>query len=93
MCFWIYVFVFLDQEERLMRKQKEYENEIKLLSGTIQRLESHLSEQTKSVAEVLFFVKFLIKSFFKLNWVLLCEKNRKSTLNFYSSSLKTKIIE
>jgi len=39
------------QEERLMRKQKEYEIEIKNLNDTIQRLESHLAEQTKSVAE------------------------------------------
>jgi hypothetical protein len=35
-----------------MRKQNEYENEIRLLNETIQRLENHLAEQSKSVAEV-----------------------------------------
>lgn len=34
-----------------MRKQKEYESEIRNLNETIQRLENHLAEQTKSVAE------------------------------------------
>lgn len=39
------------QEERLLKKQKEYENEIRSLNETIQRLENHLAEQSKSVAE------------------------------------------
>ena len=39
------------QEDRLIRKQKEYENEIRNLNDTIQRLECHLAEQSKSVAE------------------------------------------
>ena len=40
------------QEDRLLKQQKEYENEIKLLNETIQRLENHLAEQTKQVAQV-----------------------------------------
>ncbi len=34
-----------------MRQQKEYDNEIRMLNETIRRLENHLAEQTKSVAE------------------------------------------
>lgn len=41
----------LVQEERLARKQKDYENEIKNLNVIIQRLENHLAEQSKMVAE------------------------------------------
>jgi chromosome segregation ATPase len=39
------------QEERLFKQQKEYENEIRQLNETIQRLEDHLAEQSKTVAE------------------------------------------
>lgn len=35
----------------MLKKQKEYENEIKSLNETIQRLENHLAEQSKTVAE------------------------------------------
>lgn len=40
------------QEDRLLKQQKEYENEIKMLNETIHRLENHLAEQTKQVAQV-----------------------------------------
>ena len=36
-----------------MKKQKEYENEIRFLNETVQRLENHLAEQSKAVAEVI----------------------------------------
>jgi seryl-tRNA synthetase len=50
------------QEERLIRQQKEYENEVRQLSETIQRLENHLAEQTKETAEVFItFTNFLSK--------------------------------
>lgn len=39
------------QEERLNKKQKEYEAEIRSLNETIQRLENHLAEQSKQAAE------------------------------------------
>ena len=49
---YVFIFVILSvQEDRLARKQKEYEKEIKNLNDTIQRLESHLAEQSKMVAE------------------------------------------
>ena len=38
-------------EERLNKQQKEYESEIRMLTGTVQRLENHLSEQAKLMAE------------------------------------------
>ena len=40
-------------EERVLKQQREYENEIKLLNETIQRLENHLSEQTRLVTQVI----------------------------------------
>jgi hypothetical protein len=40
------------QESRLAKQQKEYDEEIKKLNETIRRLENHLAEQTKEVAEV-----------------------------------------
>ena len=40
------------QEERLLKRIKDYENESKHLRETIQRLESHLGEQIKLVEEV-----------------------------------------
>ncbi len=39
------------QEARLLRQQKEYDNEIRNLNETVRSLENHLAEQTKSVAE------------------------------------------
>lgn len=39
-------------EERVLKQQREYENEIKILNETIQRLENHLSEQTRLVTQV-----------------------------------------
>lgn len=41
----------LVHEEKLMRQQKEYESEIRQLNATILRLENHLAEQSKQVAE------------------------------------------
>ena len=38
-------------EQRLMKQQAEYENEIRVLNETVQRLENHLAEQTKQMAE------------------------------------------
>ena len=40
------------QEERLLKRIKDHENESKNLRETIQRLENHLSEQSKLVEEV-----------------------------------------
>lgn len=34
------------------KQQKEYESEIRMLNETIHRLENHLAEQSKNVAEV-----------------------------------------
>jgi hypothetical protein len=36
----------------LEKQQKEYESEIRMLNETIHRLENHLAEQSKNVAEV-----------------------------------------
>ena len=44
-------FIFQVHEQRLARQQKDYENEIRNLNETIQRLENHLAEQSKMVAE------------------------------------------
>jgi len=43
------------QENRLLKQQKEYDEEIKKLNETISRLENHLAEQSKEVAEVSFY--------------------------------------
>ncbi len=44
------------QEERLVKKMKEHENESKNLRETIQRLENHLSDQIKLVEEVIYIL-------------------------------------
>lgn len=41
------------QEEKVARQLREYEQESRRLHETIQRLEDHLAEQTKAVAEVI----------------------------------------
>ena len=63
-----------------MKKQKEYENEIRFLNETIQRLENHLAEQSKAVAEVI-AKSFHVQALSRLRLILLFQGTleRKAT--------------